>query len=555
VTDHDPLTSLKDLKDVGGRLTRWMLYLQQFDFSFKHRPGKHHANADTMSRIPPAQQPILPVLYQVTNHDAIKSAQQSDPSLSAIIQALTHGKPIPTNVAPGLRHTFLRDGFLCRTYRDSSSSAGHVQIVVPHSFQHSILQQLHNQSGHLGVHKTLEKVKERYYWPGYESDISTWIRECQQCQQRKPPPQTQHAPLGTITSDYPFEKLSWDIMGPLPLSSAGNRYIVVITDLFSKWVEAFPIKSTDTETLATLLIDEVVCRFGVPHYIHSDQGANLISNLMATVCERLGIKQTHTSGYHPQGNGQVERFNRTLESMLSMVVNDHQTDWDVHLPKVLFAYRTAIHDATGFSPFHVTFGRSPTLPIDAMTGTLPQPNAKKLPAFLDTLHRSLTTAYQIVRRQIQLSHHHNKQRYDKEKPYIPFTVGDQVWLYVPAVRPGRTKKFTSQWSGPYTVIDRITTSNYRIRLIGSTKEMVVHHNRLKLCYGTPQVVTAPPGMLLADRPSYSDVVRRSVSTPVGGYTSSSTDPPPALAHDTTPTTRPSRHCGPPTRFNDYVRSD
>jgi len=139
-------------------------------------------------------------------------------------------------------------------------------------------------------------------------------------------------------------------MGPLPLSSAGNRYIMVITDLFSKWVEAFPIKSTDTETLATLLIDEVVCRFGVLHYIHSNQGANLISNLMATVCERLGIKQTHTSGYHPQGNGQVERFNRM--SMLSMVVNDHQTDWDVHLPKVLFAYRTAIHDATGFISCH-----------------------------------------------------------------------------------------------------------------------------------------------------------------------------------------------------------
>ena len=98
-------------------------------------------------------------------------------------------------------------------------------------------------------------------------------------------------------------------------------------------MEAFP---TDTETLATLLIDEVICRFGVPHYIHSDQEANLISNLMAAVCERLGIKQTHTSAYHPQGNGQVERFNRTLKSMLVMVVNDHQTDWDTHLPRILF---------------------------------------------------------------------------------------------------------------------------------------------------------------------------------------------------------------------------
>ena len=79
----------------------------------------------------------------------------------------------------------------------------------------------------------------------------------------------QQAPLDTITSNYPFKKLSWDIMGPLPLSSTGNHYIVVITDLFSKWVEAFPVKSTDTETLATLLVNKVICRFGVPHYLHS----------------------------------------------------------------------------------------------------------------------------------------------------------------------------------------------------------------------------------------------------------------------------------------------
>ena len=121
-------------------------------------------------------------------------------------------------------------------------------------------------------------------------------------------------------------------MGPLPLYSTGNRYIIMITDLFSTWVEAFPVKATDTETLATLMVNEVICRFGVPHCIHSDQGANLTSNLMAAIYRCLGIEQTHTSAYHPQGNSQVERFNRTLESMLAMVVNDHQTDWDLHLP-------------------------------------------------------------------------------------------------------------------------------------------------------------------------------------------------------------------------------
>ena len=106
-------------------------------------------------------------------------------------------------------------------------------------------------------------------------------------------------------------------MGPLPQTSSGNKYIVVVTDLFSKWVEAFPVQSTDTETLASLLVTKIICRYGVPSYLHSDQGANLTSNLMAAVCKHLGIAQMQTSAYHPQ---QVERFNRTLlESMLAKV--------------------------------------------------------------------------------------------------------------------------------------------------------------------------------------------------------------------------------------------
>ena len=101
-------------------------------------------------------------------------------------------------------------------------------------------------------------------------------------------------------------------MGPLPVTSSGNKNMVVITDIFSKWVEAFPIQSTDTETLATLLVNDVICRYGTPSCLHSDQDTNFISNLMAAVCNLLGIKQSHTSSYHPQWNGQVEWFNRTL---------------------------------------------------------------------------------------------------------------------------------------------------------------------------------------------------------------------------------------------------
>ena len=145
-------------------------------------------------------------------------------------------------------------------------------------------------------------------------------------------------------------------MGPLLTSSKGKKYILVVTDVFSKWVEAFALRSTDTETLATVLVNEVFCRYGVPSTVHSDQGANLTSHVISSLCKHLEIERTRTTAYHPQGNGQVERFNRTLEAMLAKLVKENQKDWDLHIPKVLFACRTALQESTGYTPYRVNFG-------------------------------------------------------------------------------------------------------------------------------------------------------------------------------------------------------
>ena len=166
--------------------------------------------------------------------------------------------------------------------------------------------------------------------------------------------------------------------------------------------------------------------------------------------------------------------------MLATVINDHQTDWDIHLPKLLFAYRTALHAATGFNPFHIIFGHSPTLPVDVMLGALRHFQPKDVPAYVSNLHKSLHNTYTTVRTHIQSAHDRNKQRYDASKPYLPYTIGDQVWLHVPVMKNGTSKKFASQGCGPYTILDKL---HYHIKLIESpSKDMAVHHNRLKLCY-------------------------------------------------------------------------
>ena len=337
----------------------------------------------------------------------------------------------------------------------------------------------------------MQKIKERFYWPGYETDIRSWLQQCEQCQRRNPPQPSPRAPLGGITANQPFEKVSWDIMGPLPASSKGNKYILVVTDLFSKWVEAFPMRSTESESLATILVNEIVCRYGVPQYLHSDQGANLTSKVIQNLCKKLGIQRTQSSAYHPQGNGQVERFNRTLEAMLAKMVKENQRDWDQHLPRALFAYRTAVHDSTTYSPFHVNFRRSPMLPVDVMLGWdyLSQGEGREVSEYVEDVQKSLRSMFSNVRQRLAEAHRQNKNRYDERAVGKSFTVGDRVWLYVPVTKQGRSKKFTTFWRGPYTVIDKTSPYNYRIQLIGTTKTFIVHRNRLKLCHGDPENIT------------------------------------------------------------------
>jgi transposase InsO family protein len=144
-----------------------------------------------------------------------------------------------------------------------------------------------------------------------------------------------------------MERIAIDIMGPFPMSKHGNKYLLVAMDYFTKWPEAYPLPDQEAKTVAKVLVCEFFCRFGTPLELHSDQGRNFESMLIKEVCELLYIKKTRTTPYHPQSDGMVERHNRTLATQLSMFVNENHSDWDEHIPMVLMAYRTAVHESTG----------------------------------------------------------------------------------------------------------------------------------------------------------------------------------------------------------------
>jgi hypothetical protein len=280
-------------------------------------------------------------------------------------------------------------------------------------------------------------------------------------------------------SGYPLQRIAIDLLGPLPRTERGNKYIIVIADYFTKWTEAFALPNMEAGTVAAKVVEEFICRFGVPTEIHTDQGRQFESKLFAEMCSMLSIKKTRTTPYHPQSDGLVERFNRTLGAMLSQYVNDHHTDWDKNLCYVMLAYRSSVQETTRFTPHFLMFGREVRLPIDAVFGR-PEPHAAENTEWARELRESLDTAYKIVREKQGLKQQLQKDVYDRRCNGAPYQVGDRVWLFEPAIKTGLAKKLQHPWRGPYKIKARISDVTYRIALEAAPRRrIVVHFNRMK----------------------------------------------------------------------------
>ena len=229
-----------------------------------------------------------------------------------------------------------------------------------------MLSQYHDErtSAHLGFKKTLGKIKAKFYWPGLQKDVKLYVAGCEKCQRRKAPTTNKKAPMQIISCGAPMERIATDILGELPMSNKGNRYILVVSDYFTKWTESFPMANMEAATVAKIIVEEVITRYGTPSMIHSDQGVQYESHLFTEMCRLFNIKKTHTTPYHPQSDGMVERFNKTLATMLSAYVDEHHANWDEHLPYVMMAYRAAVHETTGTTPNKMMLGREVATPLD-----------------------------------------------------------------------------------------------------------------------------------------------------------------------------------------------
>jgi len=282
-----------------------------------------------------------------------------------------------------------------------------------------------------------------------------------------------------------FQRVHIDIIGPLmPRSKRGYKYILVAQDAFSKWPEAWPIRNDKAPTVAKKLVDEWTSRYGCPERIHSDKGPNFESKVFKEMCWLMGIEKTNTTSYHPQGNGQVENFNKSLKNMLITMVNEKGTDWDQHIPSCLLAYRTSVQVSIDETPAQMVFGEELSLPIDIMLGTTEDVPLSS--QFTRDLRDSLEEAHENAREHLGAAQRRQRQQYNTRSRDSSFQVGDLVWLRNFKLNPGEIPKFHKMWKGPYEILEVISEVNYRVKRVGQLKKEVVHINNMKKYYQRPE---------------------------------------------------------------------
>ena len=334
------------------------------------------------------------------------------------------------------------DGVLCR-----GTNIG-IQVVIPQKLRQEVFHHLHAnpvQGGHLGRNRTYAKIRSRVWWPGYRADIAQWVRECPYCQMEKPGPGRGNQALLQERVGAPFERVAIDLIGPLPETDAGMKYLLVAQDYFTKWVEAIPIPNKRSATVADALVKGWVCRFGPPRLLHQDNGSEFTGSVFRQVCALLGIHQTTTTPYYPRSNGMCERVNQTLQMLLKCICVENNLDWTEMTPYALSAYRASRHESTGYSPNVMLFGRELAAPIDITYG-----RGVDLPGcpsqYVQWLVYALTYTHSRAREHLGEQLAKQKMYHDRRLKKREFEVGDSV-LYL---RP-TNKKLQGSWVGPYTV--------------------------------------------------------------------------------------------------------
>jgi transposase InsO family protein len=519
-TDNSAVAWAKRIKEPVGQMARWLQELGCLDLVEQHRPGRIHWNADALSRrtsapchqchrddgtcVKPNNSEV--VCSAVTRSkdeeeglklelewrmEELREDQATDDTIKPVLQAVEKGVRPPWSEISGESEEtkslfgmwdrlLLSNGLLYRKYFSDEGDTFHLQLVVPRKRIDRLLDMAHADplGGHFGAERTLRKL-HAFYWSGIRRDVKRYCTACELCMARKPKNKNHRAPMKIYLTCAPMERVTVDIMGPVDRSAAGNKFILVVTDTFTKFTEAYALRNIEAKTVAKKLVEEWICRYGTMSIIHSDQGRQFESRLFSEVCKLLGIHKTRTTPWRPKANGQVERFNRTLGALLCIYCQEETKYWDKHLPFITSAYRAAKHESTGHTPNMMVFGREARMPLSLLVGNA----AERVSAspvtgeeYVNQLALVFQKAYHSARLHLRKNAEIRKRRYDIGTSETQFSVGQPVWLYDPTKVPGKSPKFRAPWKKGWKVKNKIDDIHYMIENSSTTR--VVHVDRL-----------------------------------------------------------------------------
>ncbi|KHJ96396.1 hypothetical protein OESDEN_03641 [Oesophagostomum dentatum] len=473
ITDHAPLKALLHRKDLAGRLAKYQIILQEFDIDIIYRPGKKNIVCDTLSRYLPSTNAITVAETEDLFLDPmmIRNEQDECPWIRNYKIALQDELDIPE-----LCEYILLNNIL---YKIPTRVYQNPQVVLPEGSElgKQLIAKIHSSqlgAAHLGIKKTHSLVSKIAIWNKMFQDVSNYVSACKLCQMRKDPSMYRiNEPMARFEiPKRPWQRVHSDVIGPLPLTLQGNKFVIVFVDSFSKFIVAEPLPDQKAFTTCNTFINRFVARFGPPEILVTDQGSNYMSENFTNTLKVLNIQHRTSTPYHHQTNGQVERANRTIEELISIATKEHSDRWDDVLHLITHAYNSCENIETKHSPHLIIHGQEPNSPF-RFALQLPSKTFTSEEDFAEQLIPTLKSVWNHVHQNLLAAQSIQKHQYDLRKrvKHANYQIGQKV-----LVRKDVGSKIAPRFDGPFEILD-IDQPNITIR--DGRRTRTVHMNRTK----------------------------------------------------------------------------
>ena len=475
-SDHRPLEKLSLVHNKT--LNRLQEIMNEYDFIIQYKNGKEMP-ADFLSRNVIAE-------IDIFSND-IPKLQHADEFATAIKKFLQNGslpadKPKAAYIARIAPTCFMRHNMLWRRIHRHDMPQRTV-LIVPKSLTATLLAETHGNplTGHEGATKTKERLLQSYFWPAMDKEILALVNSCKTCQARR----TDDKPKPHILTPLPQctamnQRVHFDLFGPLKTSMQGKKFVLCITDAFTKYAEMVAIDNKEAETVAKQIFDKWICRFGTPLEFVSDNGREFCNNFSKELYKLLQIKHTTTSPYWPQCNSQAEVANKTIQKYLASFVDTTTLDWPLYMAPLAFAYNTSLHRTLKATPFFLTYGvehRAPSFPNPDMQRCY----GESTPA---QWYNTLQHARNIAAQHTATAIHNMQQQHNATAQPHTYAIGQMVWLDERNFL-GRNKKLSPNWTGPYPILRTFPTGVLELQL--THRKIRVNVGRVKP-YVTPVLI-------------------------------------------------------------------